>query len=62
MINTVNQLLDALANNNSRFVVDKSSIASMVAGQLVHPDRGQSQLQRPSPPRRWWGLFPLPTK
>jgi hypothetical protein len=34
MINTVNQLLDALANNNSRFVVDKSSIASMVAGQL----------------------------
>lgn len=33
-ITTVDQLLDALANNNSRLVIDKASLSNTVAGQF----------------------------
>ncbi len=42
-IATLDQLLDALANNSSRVVVDKSSIANAVAGQLLSLWRATGQ-------------------
>lgn len=42
-ISTTNQLLDALGNNSSRIVIDKSSIANLVAGQLYSLWRATGQ-------------------
>lgn len=42
-ISTRDQLIDALANNSSRVVVDKASLANAVAGQLVSLWRATGQ-------------------
>jgi hypothetical protein len=42
-LNTRDELIDALANNSSRVVIDKSSIANMVAGQYASLWRATGQ-------------------
>lgn len=42
-ISTRDQLIDALGNNSSRFVIDKASIASQAAGTFVSLWRGTGQ-------------------
>lgn len=42
-ISTRDQLIDALGNNNSRVVIDKASIANMVAGQFTSLWRATGQ-------------------
>lgn len=49
-INTRDELIDALANNTSRVVIDKASIASMVAGQYCSLWRATGQPARASIP------------
>lgn len=42
-ITTVDQIADALANNNSRIVIDKASIANAAAGQIISLFRATGQ-------------------